>query len=259
MKKNVLIRLFVIIIISGCSSEYEKEKSLLVYSGAGMKDPMNEIAVEFEKEFAIEVNYVYGGSGVIFAKIEMQKTGDVFMPGSGFFMNTAKEKGYIDSSKSVVLHIPVIIVAKGNPKKINSIKDLSKENIRISLAKEDACAICNLAPKIFKKAGIYEYIKKNAVTTSRTNVNELALDVVLNEADAAIVWRSSAKNYIKQNKADIIEINKKVNIIKIIPIAVLNFSKNKEDAEKFKEFVISKKDVWKKYGYADLEEKDITL
>lgn len=255
MKRYILICFFSIatLIIAGCICKDKEENSLLIYSGAGMRDPMNEIAKEFEKESGINVNYIYGGSGVIFTKIEMQKEGDVFMPGSGFHMNTAKEKGYIDFSKPVTLHIPVIMVAKGNPKKINSLKDISKKNIRISLGMEGACAICKITPKIFKKAGIYNNIKNNAITTSRTTVNEIALDVALGEADAAIVWRSTANNYIKQNKAEIIEIDKKLNVIKTIPIAVLNFSKNREKAEKFIEYVISKKDVWKKYGYSVME------
>jgi len=243
-----------VVLISGCiSDEKKEEKTLLVYSGAGLKEPMDAIAKEFENEFGIKATYVYGGSGVLFAKIETEKTGDVFIPGSELNMNTAKEKGYVNSSKPVALHIPAIIVANGNPKNIHSVSDMAKENIRVSLGKEDVCAICALAPKIFKNAGVYEGVLKNAVTNSRTTVNELALDIVLGEADAAIVWISTTEIYVKSGKAEMIEIDENLNIIETVPIAVLKFSKNQEEAEKFTEYVIKRKDVWEKYGYTAAE------
>ena len=243
-----------VVLISGCiSEENNEEKTLLVYSGAGLKEPMDEIAKEFENESGIKVTYVYGGAGVLFAKIETEKTGDVFIPGSELNMNTAKEKGYVDSSKPVALHIPAIIVANGNLRGITKVEDMAKEGVRVSLGKEDACAICALSPKIFKNAGVYERVQGNAVTNSRTTVNELAIDVVLGEADAAIVWISTAESYAKSGKAEMIEIDEKLNVIETVPIAVLKFSKNQEESEKFTEYVIKRKDVWEKYGYTAAE------
>jgi len=241
--------LVLIILITGCNNAGHEERSLLVYCGAGMKNPVSEIVRDYEKESGMQINLVYGGSEMIFAKIEFEKTGDIFMPGSELYLNHAIEKKYIHSHEPVAMHIPVIMVTKGNPKKIHSINDLSENNISLSLGKKNACAICNLVPEILSKAGIYKKVYDNAVITTRSNVNELAVDVLLGEADATIVWYSNALAYVKQGKAEIIEIDDDLNIKKTVPVAVLNMSENIENAVRFKDYIVSRKDIWERYGY----------
>jgi len=244
-----LIALIAIGLIPGCSGGKERENALLIYVGAGMKDPMKEIAKGFEKEYEVKVTYIYGGSGVLFSQIDMQRIGDLFLPGSELHLETARQKGYIDSYKPVVKHVPIIMVAPGNPKDIHSLEDLSKEGVRISLGRENACAICRLTPLILKKAGVYDKVVANAVTSSRTAVSEMCLDVTLGQADAAVVWKSLANKYERQGKAEIIEIDERYNIIETIPIGVLKFTQDKDSAEKFRDYAISRKDIWEKWGY----------
>ncbi len=236
-------------LISGCSSGEKREKALLIYVGAGMKDPMNEITKGFEKEYEAKVTYIYGGSGVLLSQIETQRIGDIFLPASEFHLEVARQKDYIDSYKPVVKHIPIIMVAPGNPKDIHTLEDLSREGVRISLGRENACAICKLTPIILKKAGIYDKVLAHAVTSSRTTVSEMCLDVALGQADGAVVWRSLANKYEKQGKAEIIEIDERYNIIETIPIGVLKFTRDRDNAERFMDYTISRKDVWEKWGY----------
>jgi molybdate transport system substrate-binding protein len=241
-----LIVLAAIGLNSGCSSG---EKALLIYAGAGMKDPMNEIAKGFKNEYGVKVTYIYGGSGVLFSQLNTQRLGDVFLPGSELHMEIASQKGYLDSYRPVVKHIPIIMVAPGNPKDIHSLGDLTKEGVRVSLGRENACAICKLTPLILKKADIYAGVVANAVTESRTTVSEICLDVTTGQADAAVVWRSSAYKYGKQGKAETIDIAEKYNIIETIPIGILKFTRDRDNAERFTDYAISRKDVWTKWGY----------
>lgn len=120
---------------SGCSGG---ENALLIYVGAGMKDPMNEIAKGFKNEYGVKVTYIYGGSGVLFSQINTQRLGDVFLPGSELHMEIAQQNGYLDSYKALVKHTPVIMVAPGNPKDIHSLGDLTKEGVRVSLGRANA-------------------------------------------------------------------------------------------------------------------------
>ena len=67
---------------AGCitGENYEGEQ-LLVYSGAGLKAPMAEIASVFSEEYGVDVQLTYGGSGVLFSQMETTKLGDIFIPG----------------------------------------------------------------------------------------------------------------------------------------------------------------------------------
>lgn len=64
-----------------------------------------------------------------------------------------------------------------------------------------------------------------------------------------MVWRSSAYKYEKLGQAETIEIAEKYNIIETIPIGILKFTRNRDNAERFTDYAISRKDVWERWGY----------
>lgn len=221
---------------------------ITVYSGAGMRKPMDKIGVAFEKKYGISVKYNYGGSNTLLSQIELTKRGDCYMPGATYYIKIAKNKGFIDYEKPVAYHIPVIAVPEGNPANIFGLKDLTKPGVRIILGDPKAAAIGKIENKILKKNKIYDRVQKNVIATAAT-VNELVVYMCLHQADASIVWKASLLG--TEDKTDIIEIPKEENIIKVIPIGRLTFSKHKKIAKKFVDFVASPEGraVFKEYGF----------
>ena len=228
---------------SGCAQDM-----LLVYSGAGMRKPMDKIGTAFEKKYDVAVNYNYAGSNTLLSQIDLTKKGDVYIPGATMYIDKAKEKGFVDYEQPVAYHIPVIAVPKGNPAKITRLEDLTKPKVKIIFGDPKAAAIGKLGNKILKKNKIYKAVQKNIIATTAT-VNELVIYISMNQADASIIWRSSLLG--TENKIDIIEIPKKQNCIKIIPIGRLTFSKNKEMAKSFVNFVASSegKSIFQECGF----------
>ncbi|MDD5225293.1 MAG: molybdate ABC transporter substrate-binding protein [bacterium] len=256
MKKSLFLGLALIIIalaqvLTSCAER--PQSPLLVYCAAGVKHPMDEIAQRFEKERRQKVILAYGGSGVLLTKIETQKVGDLFVASSTFHMNIAQNKGFIAGSKPVVLNEPVILVGPGNPKKVSSLASFTDPRVRVSLADGNAAAIGKLAEDMLRAAGIYEQVRKKAVTVSRMTVEEVALDVILGEADATIVWRPTAERYARQGKAGIVEIDKGHLVVETVTIGLLTFSASRELAEEFIACVKSSGNIWTKYGYKVLE------
>ena len=228
---------------SGCAQDM-----LLVYSGAGMRKPMDKIGTAFEKKYDVAVNYNYAGSNTLLSQIDLTKKGDVYIPGATMYIDKAKEKGFVDYEQPVAYHIPVIAVPKGNPAKITRLEDLTKPKVKIIFGDPKAAAIGKLGNKILKKNKIYKAVQKNIIATSGT-VNELVIYISMNQADASIIWRSSLLG--TENKINIVEIPKKQNCIKIIPIGRLTFSKNKEMAKSFVNFVASSegKSIFQECGF----------
>ncbi len=221
---------------------------LLVYSGAGMRKPMDKIGVAFEKKYGVAVNYNYAGSNTLLSQIELTKRGDVYMPGATMYINKAKEKGFVDYEKPVAYHIPVIAVPKGNPAKITSLKDLTKPKVKIVFGDPKAAACGKIANKILKKNNLYNKVWENVVATAGT-VNELVVYISMRQADASIIWKASLLG--TEDKTDIIEIPKQQNCIKVIPIGRLTFSKDKKMAKEFVAFVASSegKRIFEKCGF----------
>ncbi|MEA1935848.1 MAG: molybdate ABC transporter substrate-binding protein, partial [Thermodesulfobacteriota bacterium] len=207
--------------------------TLLVYSGAGMRKPMDKIGAAFEKKYGVAVNYNYAGSNTLLSQIELTKQGDVYMPGATMYIDKAKEKGFVDYERLVAYHIPVIAVPEGNAAKITNLTDLTRPGVRVILGDPKAAACGKIAKKILKKNKIYDEVQKNVIANTAT-VNELVVYICMGQTDASIIWKASLLG--TEDKTDIIEIPKKQNCIKVIPIGRLTFSENKEMTKKFVDF-----------------------
>ena len=248
LKASILIlAIFVVNLLSYSQTGWAKDM-LLVYSGAGLRKPMDKIGAAFEKKYGIAVKYNYAGSNTLLSQIELTKKGDCYMPGATMYINKAKEKGFVDYEKPVAYHIPVIAVPKGNPAKITSLKDLAKPGVSVILGDPKAAACGKIAKKVLQKNKIYDDVKKNVIAQTAT-ANELVVYVCMKQADAIINWKASLLG--TEDKTDIVEIPKEHNIIKVVPIGRLTFSKNKKMAKEFVNFAASSdgKRIFKECGF----------
>jgi len=225
----------------------EEPHSLLVYCGAGMRKPMDEIGSLFEEEYGISINYNYAGSNTLLSQMELIRKGDVYIPGATYYFDIAKEKGTTDYEQRVAYHVPVIAVPKGNPAGITSLADLAKPGVTVILGDPKAAAIGKMGDKILEKNGIYDTVANNTIARGAT-VNELVVYTSMNQADASIIWEDLVVN---SEKMEIVEIPREQNIIKIIPIGTLTFSEKKDAATKFVDFVGSPegKAIFEKHGF----------
>ena len=232
---------------SGILDEQASAEPLLVYCGAGMRKPMDEIGVMFEEEYGVPVKYNYAGSNTLLTQIELTGEGDVYMPGATYYFEVAAEKGFVENSSKVVYHVPVIITPLDNPANIENLDDLANDDVSVVLGDSQAAAIGVLCDKMLTDKGIYDQVEANVVAKGAT-VNELVTYIALGQADASIVWEDLVRN---NDQVNIIEISEDDNIIKIVPIATLTTSEQPELASEFVDFVISDegRDVFEEYGF----------
>lgn len=264
MKRKILVSFLVAILmfaLTACGNDTEKvasdkqkiedTESLLVYSGAGLRKPMDEIGEIYEEKFGVKINYTYAGSAQNLSQIELLKEGDVYIPGSKKYLKTAIEKDLAKEMQDVVLHIPVIAVPKGNPADIKSLNDFTKEGVQVVLGDETSAAIGVVSQKLLDKNGILEDVEKNVVCKDAT-VNEVLMHTVMKQADASIIWED---NVMGVEEVEAVLIPEDKNIIKTIPIGVLTCSKDKEASQKFVDFVASDegKAIFEKYGFKRVE------
>lgn len=262
MPKRATIFLSIVVIalaIAGAMLRFSNKKEalkLFVYCGAAISPPMQEIGKEFEKQYGVKVDYTFAGSPCLLAQITFTKKGDLYMPGEQWYMDQAIKKGYIDRWAAVALFEPVIAVQKGNPKKIKSILDFRRTDIRIGLGNKEACAIGHISNEIFKKAekllnirGLSSGIWKNAKYLAMQEP-ELGNTIKLGHLDATIIWNATAHRI--KDSIDVIPIDPRYRIDSPIPLGVLKFSENKPFANKFLDFVLSPKGkaIFEKHGYA---------
>ena len=241
---------FLLLSIVSVYAQDVSEKSLLVYSGAGLRKPMDEIGKVFEEKFGVKIDYTYAGSAQNLSQLQLVGEGDVYIPGDLYYYEQAKEKGLTIYEKDIAYHIPVIAVPKGNPAGIKSLDDLCRNDVEIVLGDEKAAAIGKVSQKILTNNNIAEEVNKNVVAKTAT-VNELVVYIAMKQADGAIIWEDNVNGV---EDIEIVRIPNEKNEIKTIPVCVLSFTDKKELAIQFADFVASEtgKGIFEKHGFKPL-------
>lgn len=218
-------------------------KSLMIYCGAGMKQPFEEIAANFKEATKADVEVTYGNAAQIVSQITTAEKGDLFIAGAEGELAPLKEKNYIADSKQLVKHIPVIAVPKGNPAGIEAISDLA--DARLILGDADATPIGKIGDAVLTDAGLLD--KANIIART-TTAPEMVTALSTGECDAAIVWKENAA---KSDDVEVVDVKDMENYIKVIPAASLSCSENSEALAEFLEYLASDEAtaVWEKYGY----------
>ncbi|MBN1375335.1 MAG: molybdate ABC transporter substrate-binding protein [Dehalococcoidia bacterium] len=244
---TAIVVLLVTIGVLGCTSNSQEAQSIMVYSGAGMRKPMDEIGVVFQQKYGTGVKYNYAGSNALLSQMELIKEGDAYMPGETMYIDIAAEKGLVDYQKLICYHIPIITVPKGNPANITCLEDLARPGVKLVWGDPKVAAIGKTGKEILEKNGIYDKAWANVIATLPT-MNEVMLQIALGQADASINWWDTVKSV---KDIELIEIPKEQNLIEIIPVGVTTFSENPETAKKFVDFCASEegKAIFEKHGF----------
>lgn len=215
----------------------QPEQSIKLYAGAGLRKGTDKLIDAFEADSGIQVNVEYGGSGIMLTRVQMNKDGDLFMPGDISWVQILQEKtDQVESMTPVSWFVPVIIVSKGNPKKIQTVQDFYREDVAVGLGRADACEVGRAATKILAN---YELDRSTLEHKESLTVNEIGVWVKMRDVDAGIVWDAIAANMT--DSLDKVTIPADKNVISTIVAGLLKESKNKPAAQQFIDFMKSEK------------------
>jgi molybdenum ABC transporter molybdate-binding protein len=174
---------------------------ILVYCAAGIRQPVEAA----EKSFGRKVELQYGGSQTLLANAEVSRKGDLFIAADDSYVKLARDKGLAAESIPLARQVPVLAVAKGNPKKIRSIDDLLRPDVKLSQANPDAAAIGKLVRQTLDKKGKWAAIKEKTLVFKPT-VNDVANDLKLGAVDAVFVWDAIVRQYPELERVDVPEL-----------------------------------------------------
>lgn len=222
-------------------------KSIMVYSGAGLRKPVEELGEMFKEKTGVEVQFTYGNCTQLINQILLLDKGDVFLAGDAADVKALREHDKIEAEKPLVYHVPILAVPQGNPADIKSLDDLTKSGIKIVLGDPETNPLGKLAENILTKKGIYEQVKPNVVARAAT-VNEMFVYLEMKQVDASIIWED---NLVGNEKIEMVETSDLEKYIKQVPVATLKCSENPETAVQFMDFVSSSEgiDIWEKWGF----------
>jgi len=204
---------------------------LTVYCAAGIKKPVEVIAKQYLAEEGVQVQLQFGGTGTLLSQIRVAKQGDLFIAADDKSLEDARKLGVIHEVLPMVQQYPVIAVAGGNPKKIHTLDDLLREDVRVALANPEAASIGKVVKAVLGEK--WEPISKRA-TVMKPTVTEIASDLSLGAVDAAVVWNSTVPQFKSIEAVEVKELTaKKENA----SVSVLTFSTQPTAAIKFARYL----------------------
>lgn len=267
MKKSSLTQFFLMpitLVLVSCNNSNQQQENqqelpaeqqeLLLYVGAASKLPSEEIVEQFQQKTGIEVSTIVGGSGYVLSQMKLAGKGDIYFPGSSDYMEIAKRNGLVfpETEKRVVYLVNAINVQRGNPKNIQSLKDLCKPGIRVAIANPEGVCVGSYAVEIIETnlTGMGKKQFRRNLSNYTESCDKTAFAISLKTVDAVIGWR--VFQYWNPELIETVPLNPE-EIIRIgyIPIAISTYCKNKELAQQFIDYAIGKEGlgVFKKYNY----------
>lgn len=224
------------------------QNNLHVFSAGAVAPPIKKCAEEFQAKFGTEFEFTVGKAENLIEEIAETKKGDLLTCGSEFILDHAQLKGLVlrETRKSLGSRTSAILVQRGNPRKIKSISDLAKEGMRVGVS-VSGC-LTGVWDDLATKAGYVEQIRNNTVAYA-DGCGELMSFINKKEVDAILGW-DAFKNLNKETM-DIIELPEDLRVHRSTAIGVITFSKNKESAKKFIDFLVSEegKRTYEEYGW----------
>ncbi len=220
--------------LCGCGRPPEIVR-LRLYAGAGLREALEALTAAFADETGIAVDVDYAGSGVLISRAKGDPQADLFLPGDVWYVDRLEDvTDNVAERTQVSYFVPTIIVAKGNPKKVSSLQDFARPDLKVALGNPQACQIGRLCVDIFANAGL-----DSAALNAKESftVNELGLWVQMKDVDAAIVWDAVAEGI--RESVDMIEIPQAVNKISTVVCARLKSAPHPKEAQRFLQFLVS--------------------
>ncbi|MEP9412471.1 MAG: molybdate ABC transporter substrate-binding protein [Candidatus Brocadia sp.] len=245
---------FTTLFSAGTDVRSESEQRLMLFAGAASKPPTEEAVKLFQEKTGTKVDVNFGGSGYMLSQMILAKKGDIYFPGSSDYMEKAKKEGYVypETEKIVVYLVPAINVQKGNPKNIKGLKDLFRPDVKVAIANPENVCVGGYAVEIIEKCLTNK--EKNKLRKNIANYTESCektmTAVSLKMVDAVIGW-SVFEHWDPATVETVPLKSDEVVRVGYIPLAISTFTKNRDLAQKFIDFMTSEEAlaIFRKYKY----------
>ncbi|WP_433833902.1 molybdate ABC transporter substrate-binding protein [Actinoplanes sp. CA-015351] len=203
--------------------------AVTVFAAASLTESFTTLGKQFESANpGSTVTFNFGGSSALATQINEGAPADVFASASPKNMQVVTDAG---TPTTFVKNQLVIAVAKGNPKGITGLADLTKADLKVALCAE--AVPCGAAAKTaIEAAGV-----KVTPVTLEQDVKAALSKVKLGEVDAALVYRTDAK--ASAADVDAVEFPESAKAINDYPITVLKSAKNAAGGQAFVDYVLS--------------------
>ena len=174
--------------------EWADVPELTFFAGSMLRPAVEDTITEFEQRERVRVSRVYNGCGILVAQMKAGQHPDAYFACDTEFMQQVTD--LFPEPVAVSLNELVILVQKGNPQGIRTLRDLAKKGLRVGIGHEKQCAMGWLTQRMLKEDGIQEEVMEN-VTVQTPTGDMLVNQLRTGSLDAAVVYLSNAAGSVE--------------------------------------------------------------
>ena len=229
----------------------QANETIMVSAAASLTEAFTDMESQFETENpGVNVDFNFASSGNLRTQIEGGAPVDVFASADEKNMDTLAGEELIENStrKDFAQNSLVLIVPANSDLNITGIEDLTAPKVeKIAIGNPDTVPVGNYTRTSLTKANLWNKTENKFVLAE--DVKQVLTYVERGEVDAGFVYMTDAKT------ADpgTIKIITNVTVSTPIsyPIALVSASDNKEEAQKFLDFVTGEEgqEILEEYGF----------
>lgn len=258
MKKRSLLLTIVTVFLCGsltaCTNGKKEEvqegkKEILISAAASLKEAMEEIKEDYEKDNNVTLTFNFGASGSLQKQIEEGAPADIFISAGEKQFKALEEGGFLEenSKSNIAKNNLVLIVNKDHENEIKDLKDLDNLKGYIAIGETGSVPAGQYAMEALTYYDKWTSIQEKIVYAK--DVKQVVSYVESGEAVCGIVYGSDAMQI--KNSVIALSFDKESHKEIVYPGGVIKESKVKEEASVFLKYLTEGhgSKVLKKYGF----------
>lgn len=185
---------------------------------------------------------------------------DMFVAGEKRLRELDRQQGYFDTIQPYFRNRLAIMVYQGNPRNIQSLSDLGREDVQVSMPNPETEGIAEKAKEAYRKAGGEDLVntimktkqEKGTTFITRIHHRQTPMRIMEKKSDAGPVWYTEPKfQQMIGNPVDMVEIPEEHNVWGTTAAGIMKDAPHKQAAQDFLNFITSEKgqSIYRKYGF----------
>jgi accessory colonization factor AcfC len=229
-------------------NEMNEMNPVKIYCAGGIAPPLIEVAALFEQKRGIPVKVFAGKAEELIREAKAEKDADILSVGAEHVMDIAEFDNMISKASRMTIGYrrSVLLVQKGNPKRIVGLPDITKGGVTISIS-ISGC-LMGVWDDITAQAGITDAVRRN-ITALADGCGHLIRTINFKEVDVAFGWNVFA--VMNPTTIQSVELPREMQVRRSTTAGMFTFSKRQEEAEAFLAFLRTEeaRAVYRKYGW----------
>lgn len=227
----------------------QSDQVIRVYGPGGPLGPIKEAAEHFSAETGMKVEVTAGPESNWIG--QAKQDADIIFGGSEYMLQDFifKYPEMIDTKSRAELYTRAagILVRKGNPKKIESLEDLTKKGVKI--IDVNGAGQLGLWEDLAGRKGLIAGISQNINVSVKSSAEAIERWKSNSSLDAWITYESW--HYRLQDVTDLVELPEEEKLYRGTPIALTKITDQKKEAQQFIDYLRTEEShqIFQKWGW----------